>query len=266
MSWGIYLFASASPFAQAEQSTWPKAGTLCIKSFISLCQFIGYFLKIFTLPLFLFSHKPHLTTPFCDYFQHGNSRSPLLREHGLCKLCHTCPFLSHDQGFTLGACPLKGWLPLNLPVHTGRVWEHMLRSPRFMETTLNHFATKEGLRMFSGGVVKWQDLGKPVEWARPQAANGRLWKERSTETRIDCDYSSFYTFLPIILGCHIPHDTGKHVPSLWVACYSPDWELPTPSHSDSLGQRALCRLSAQQFWVFSPRSPSISQSCLRVHY
>lgn len=46
-----------------------------------------------------------------------------------------------------------------------------------METALNHFATKEGLWMLWGGVAEWQDLGKPVEWVCPEAANGLLWRE-----------------------------------------------------------------------------------------
>lgn len=46
-----------------------------------------------------------------------------------------------------------------------------------METALNHFATKEGLWMLWGGVAERQDLGKPVEWVCPEAANGLLWKE-----------------------------------------------------------------------------------------
>lgn len=46
-----------------------------------------------------------------------------------------------------------------------------------MEMELNHFATKEGLWMLWGGVAEGQELGKPVEWVCPGAANSLFWKE-----------------------------------------------------------------------------------------
>lgn len=54
----------------------------------------------------------------------------------------------------------------------------MLSSPRFMETTLDHFATKEGLWMLFG-VWQRQDLGKPVEWVRqwPTLAGNGYWNQ-----------------------------------------------------------------------------------------
>lgn len=82
-----------------------------------------------------------------------------------------------------------------------------------METTLNHFATKEGLWILWGGVAQWQDLGKPVEWVCPEAANGLLWKELGTETRTSYDYRRPKAFLPIILGCCLLSNTWKEVPS-----------------------------------------------------
>lgn len=65
------------------------------------------------------------------------------------------------------ACSFEGCLPLKLPEYTECMCEHRLRSPHFMEMTLNHFATKEGLWMLFGGVAGWQDPGKPVKWVCP---------------------------------------------------------------------------------------------------
>lgn len=124
--------------------------------------------------------------------------------------------------------------------HRLRVWTYA-KVPMFYGNDTESFCNKGKAldafwrcgRVVGSGQTSWMGAPHSSQWPTLEGTGytnqNELWL-----------YSSS-AFLPIILGCCILRNTRKDVPSQWVDCYSPDWEPPTSSHLDSLGQRALYR-------------------------
>lgn len=194
----IFLHVSPLP----KQSRVPDTGWAPCE--LRLLSHSASLLGSFTLPLIPLLPRAIRKQSFCDYFQQSNRATAHFWESRDC--ASDVMLGSSSEGtrnFFLAACALQGCLPLNLPVHTGCVCEHMLSSHVSWK---QHWIILQQRKGFGCFLEVWQrrDLGKPVEWVRqwPTLAGNGYWNQNGLWLQ-----ELSHAFLPLILGCRVLRDT-----------------------------------------------------------